>query len=431
MPKKVLSDLRINKVKKPQPRPVVREPILEEPEEEIYQRPSREEPEKPRYKKEKRKGRGKKISLWFLATISVIFLFFAVSFVFSKASITINPKVKDLNLNTNLSAVKDGSGDSLPFKLVVISGEEHQDVPASTEEDVYINSSGKVAFYNKGTGPQLLAAGTKLDGSNGKTYKLNSKVTVPAAKGTTPGKVETTVSATAPGGEYDSKPLDFKIPTFKGTPKYDAIYGRSTSDITGGAKGKFPSVSSAERDIALTALKTTLNDKLLKKATDQIPKDFVLFKDAVILNTEDQKLKSEIGKTEVPVGIKGTLYGILLNEKQLSKKIAEGVVEDYDGSDVYIQNIKNLKFTLANRESISSADLKDISFNLTGKTKLVWRFDEAKFKEGLLGEKKTMFNKLLAKYPNINSADLVIEPFWRSSFPDKPEKIKIIVNYPE
>ena len=42
-------------------------------------------------------------ALWFVAFISASFLFFAISFLFSKATITINPKIQDIVLNENLS----------------------------------------------------------------------------------------------------------------------------------------------------------------------------------------------------------------------------------------------------------------------------------------------------------------------------------------
>ena len=61
---------------------------------------------------------GSRYGLWFIALISVIFLLFAVSFLFSGAKITINPKIKDLVLNENLSAIKDSKDDNLSFDLI-------------------------------------------------------------------------------------------------------------------------------------------------------------------------------------------------------------------------------------------------------------------------------------------------------------------------
>ena len=58
------------------------------------------------------------------------------------------------------------------------------------------------------------------------------------------------------------------------------------------------------------------------------------------------------------IKMKGTLSGILFNEIKLTKKIAENNIEKYDGSNVYLPNIRDLKFSLSNKDSISLADAK-------------------------------------------------------------------------
>ena len=44
-------------------------------------------------------------TLWFVALISVIFLLFALSFLFSSAKVSVNPKIQDVTLNENLLVV--------------------------------------------------------------------------------------------------------------------------------------------------------------------------------------------------------------------------------------------------------------------------------------------------------------------------------------
>ena len=144
--------------------------------------------------------------------------------------------------------------------------------------------------------------------------------------------------------------------------------------------------------------------------------------------------KSELSSTQdnkLNIKLKGTLYGFLFNINKLTKKIAEANIDTYDGSDVFIPNIKNLNFVLSNKDNTSFVDVGGINFVLSGKSKLVYRFDTDKLLKDLLGVSKKDFNKILLNYSNITSADLVIKPIWRMSLPDKPEQIKIIVNYPK
>ncbi|HCY17587.1 MAG: hypothetical protein UR70_C0012G0015 [Candidatus Nomurabacteria bacterium GW2011_GWB1_35_20] len=384
--------------------------------------------------KTKQNSKGSKYRLYFVALISVIFLLFALSFLFSSAKVVVTPKVKEIPLNENLSAAKDSNTSSLSFDLVVISGEENKIIQGGEEKDVVIAAKGTVLIYNAySSSSQTLDIDTRLEGSNGKIYKTSKKITVPGmTKDNKPGSIEVGIYGAETGEEYNSVPLDFKIFGFRGTPKYSKFYARSKGEITGGFKGKAPVVSSLDKATAVSELETTLKAKLLKKATDQIPSGFILFKDAIFLDIDEKDVDFTPDKdNQVSVNIKGTLYGFIFNEKKLTAKIAQDIIDKYDGSEIYIPNIRDLTFSFTDKENISFADVKNIGFTLSGIPKIVYKVNEEKFTADLLNKKKKDFNQILAQYPNISSAELIFRPFWKASFPEKSESIEIIVNYPK
>lgn len=390
--------------------------------------------EKIYYKTEQSNNKGSKYRIYFVALISIVFLLFALSFLFSGAKITINPKIKEIPFNENLSAIKNLNTVDFSFDSVVISGEESKIIQGGEEKDVATASEGTILIFNSfSSSPQVLDIDTRLEGSNGKIYKTNKKVIVPGmTKDNKPGSVEVGIYAGEVGEEYNSAPLDFNILGFKGTPKYSKFYARSSGEISGGFKGKSPVVSSLDKENALSELKATLQTKLLNKIKDQIPSGFILFKDAVFLKIDDQNISFTPDKdNKMLVNIGGTLYGFLFDEKKLTKKIAEDIIDKYDGSEIYIQNIRDLTFSLSNKESVSFVDAKNIDFTLSGTPKIVWKVDETKFVADILGKKKKDFNQILLQYPNIDSAEVVIRPFWKSSFPEKTKNIEVIVNYPK
>jgi len=362
--------------------------------------------------------------------ISILFFLFALSQLFLKATVTISPKMEDIVLNKNFSAFKEGSSDNFSFNSVILSGEETKIVIATEEKDFAISSKGKVFLYNNfSSSLQKLDIDTRLEGSNGKIYKTKKAVVIPGKNGDTPGKIEVEIYASKTGVEYDSAPLDFKIFGFKGTVKYSKFYGRSVGDITGGFNGKSPVVSDAVKENTIAELKESLRLKLLQKA---IAPGFVLFKDAAFLVIDEQNIPfNAIGEVNVPITLKGTLYGFLFNEKKLTKEIVTNSIEKYDGSDVFISNINDLKFSLLNKENIPVKDLQNINFHLSGSAKIVWRLDESKLIADLLGKAKKDFNQVLLQYPNVVSAHLVVSPFWKMSIPNKIKDIKVIINYPK
>jgi hypothetical protein len=254
-------------------------------------------------------------------------------------------------------------------------------------------------------------------------------------KSGTPGSVEVGVYGAEAGEEYNNAPLDFKIFGFKGTPKYSKFDARSKGEITGGRKGKFPVITEAQKAGAVEELKANLQAKLFKKATDQIPSGFILFNDAAFVSIDSidsiddaDFIASE--NNSFSLELKGVLYGLLFDEQKLSKKIAENNIKEYDGA-VYIPNIRNLTFSISNKDNISFKEVKNINFNLKGTAKIVSRVNSDKLTADLLGKSKKDFSQILLQYPDIDSASLALSPIWKMSIPDKIKKIEVIVNYPE
>ena len=372
-----------------------------------------------------------KNALWFVAIITVVFLLFAISTLFTEAKVNVNPKVQEIDLEEKMFAKKDSNGEDLSFDLVVIGGEENTSIVGQGKEEVSNSAKGTVIIYNDyNSSPQALDINTRLEGSNGKIYKTEKKITVPGKKADgTPGKVEVGIYANEPGKEYNSEPLDFKILGFKGSPKYSKFYGRSKDEIIGGIVGTLPTVTMEEKNAAIIELKKNLETKLLQKTINQIPKDFILFNNAYSLVIDDQTEEYDKEKNAISISLKGTLYGLLFKEIELTKKVASSVVSDYDGSDVYIPNIKNLEFGVID-PYVSFKDVESINFKLSGPTKIVWKVDEDALSNDLLESSKKNFETSLLKYNSIDSASVVIRPFWKSSFPDKIKDININVNYP-
>lgn len=380
-------------------------------------------------------------SLWVVAFISIIFLFFALSSIFAKAKVVVYPKVQSLTLDHNFSAFKDtNSEEVLPFSMVSLSGEESKKVTGSEEKETLQQAKGKVVIFNKfSSSSQSLNKDTRLIGSNNKIYKTESAVLIPGMvkkdlkKGTKedmPGSVEVGIYAEKGGEEYNSGPMDFKVLGFKGTSKYDSFDVKSNGPITGGLKGKFSFISEEDKTKAESELKITLEDKLLKKITDEIPEGYILFKNATVFKTDDKEMNLFSKDKEIPLVLRGTMYGFLFEEKGLTKKIVETVVSDYDNSDVYIPNIKDLAFTTNIPVGVTSyLNIKNIDFNLSGTPKVVWKVDEEKLRNSLLSKSKSEFNQTMTQFPNITKADLVLRPIWRMSIPAKSKEIKIIVNY--
>lgn len=367
--------------------------------------------------------------LWFIALISVMFCFFAFSFFFSKAEVRVNVKTKDIALNKNLSADLNSNAGILPFELTHLSGEEEKTIILE-EKDFKEKARGKIILYNKfSSSPQTLLIDTRLEGSNGKIYKTETKVVIPGmSKNGVPGQVDVDIYATEEGAAYNSGPLDFKIFGFKGTTKYTKFYGRSVGDITGGIVGRSRQMSDSQKKDMEKELKITLENKLFNKISGQIP-GFLLYKDATFLKVDDIITGPISPNGSIVLTLKGTLYGLIFNEKKLTQEIIKDNIVKDDNDKVYILNIKDLIFSLSNKENVLFDSVKNIDFNLSGPAKIVYNLDVGKFTTDLLDKPKKNFNQILSQYPNIDSALVKLSPPWIRSLPSKIKNIEVIVDY--
>ena len=394
----------------------------------------KEERRRPEPKIERqRNGRTPKYRIYILAIISVVFLLFALSLLFSKAKITLIPRTLTIDIKDDITASKDISTDSLPFDLVVLNGEEEKIIQGGEMKDVSESAKGSVIIYNSfSSANQALAIDTRLEGSNGKIYKTTKKVVVPGILSDgKPGSVEVSIYAGEAGASYDSGPIDFSLVGFKGTPKYAKIYARSKGNITGGFQGKSLVVSDLEKTSALSEIKSKLEVKLSSKIKEQIPSGFVLFDDAVVLDIKDNNIVyTPNDDGTVTVKVNGTIYGFLFSVEKLTQKLAQDSIENYDDSIVYVQNFKDLVFTLKDKNSITLPSVKSISFNITGSPNFVWQINTEMLAQEIFGKSKKEFNSILESYSNIASTNLMLRPFWKKSFPENPRDIEIIVNYP-
>lgn len=432
MPKQTLQDIKSNKISKLQS--ISRENIL--PKKELKKKNSEDQKDPDIYFSDEAPYRKSKYGLWVIAGIAVFILLIILSFVFAGATININPKHQDLNLADKFSALNNAQSSTLNFSVMQFDGEESLDIKTSLTKEMNSSASGKVVFYNSySTSPVSIKIGTSLTSSSGMVYLLDKSISVPGLKVvkgvTTPGSFSTTIHAIKPGQEYNSLPTDFSLPSFKGTSKYTKIIARSDGAISGGFVGTVNVASDKELSDAKDTLHKNLEQKLFAKATAQLPinpNNFFIYKDGTFMSDDtlsapDYSLDSNIHLSE-----KATFYALVFDEKTLTKAIAQKFISSYDNSPVYIPEIRNLNFSLENKDLLNPASLHElpsIDFSLTGQARIIWSVDDQAVKKLLAGKSKNDFLSIMSTLPYVDTATAIIKPFWVNTFPSNLEKIKI------
>ena len=369
-----------------------------------------------RSKNKKRKVR--KTILYF--SISVVALALLLwTFVFDSASITINPKYKDVDVSDTFIFFKDD------LVLDYSSSTLSKDVMKSAPKEINQKAVGEITVYNNySSNSQILIKNTRFQTSDGKIFRINDSVTVPGKNGNTPGSVTVKVSADSYGSDYNIKPSDFVIPGFKGTPRYAGFYAKSVNPMTGGLSGTVSTVSPEDVAVANNDLKPSINSALTT-STKKISHDgyFSLYGNLITNYFDNQS--TLITSDQNSYSLTGVALLLSIKKNALASAIAKQVLQDnYDSSQpVHIDDISNLTFTVDPNADMSSNIIKIL---INGKVRIIWTYGPDNIKKSIAGHSVSIFDTIISKYStSVIHSSFKVSPPWIKSFPKDINRIKV------
>ena len=374
--------------------------------------------------KKRSEKRGSKFGIRLIAGVAVLVLLIAAVFVFSGATVTIEPRQK--NIKVDIEAVAKNSGE-LAYETIAVGGVKTVYLQATGESKVEKKASGTIIVYNNySSAPQRLIKNTRFETPTGLVYRIDKSIIVPGTRVESgkiiPGSVETTVFADLPGPNYNIGLNDFTVPGFKVTPRYEGFYARSKTTMAGGFIGNVPTAPEDKMNEAYASAEAELKQELTQKINAQKPDTFVWYPSALLFESVRQVPIAGTGSM-IALSVNATSTAVVFSKSVLSNYIAEHSVTDYDKEPVSIDKLGDLIFTPRFSAEANVGD--PIPFSLTGDATIIWQFDSAQLKSDLAGKNKKDIFSIIANYRGVARVSAVIRPFWESQFPDNPNKIKI------
>lgn len=361
---------------------------------------------------------------WSMAVLLVVLVFVALSF-FNGALISYIPKSGQVSFANETFTAAKGTENELIYSLVKLSLDRSLEVPASGEKEISRKAEGTIIVYNTGSKSQRLRATTRFETPDGKVYQVEDAITVPG-KSTVggvekPGSLEIVVLAETPGEEFNIGLSDFTLPGLEGTSLEKVVYARSKTAMTGGFVGVEREVSEDDRLKAETELKTILRQELLAEAGAQVPEDFILISSLSDITFENLPQSLSSSKNSTNVNMRGHLSGVMFQRVELSTTLTKEKSNLSQGELVDLTGLETLSISFATTTDLSTAD--EITFSVSGESKVVWETDEVALRADLLGKSKKDLTGVLSNYQSISQATATIRPFWKRSFPSDGDKI--------
>jgi len=365
--------------------------------------------------------------------VSVIILAFAFSLVYASATIKITPKTEEVTVSGTYTAKKEAKATELQYEVMTLSKQRGEVVVATNGDHVETKARGTVTLYNAySSAPQQLVVNTRLENTKGQIYRTDKAVTIPGYKTVdgrvVPGTVDVGVVASEPGSAYNLSTShligDLKITAFKGDIKYEGFYARLKTDISGGYIGISKIIPPQVAETAKKKMREQLAADIVAEAKSQIPEGFVMFEDAFVIEytslPNTQKTTQEVILNE-----KATLYGVMFKKDTLNKHLASKELARFAKGKVVPEGIEDLQMDIQNEGTFNPKNGSAVTFAMKGSYKLVGTFPEDELKNKLKGTSVKDIGTVLSQYGTITSADVILRPFWKKTFPLREDRITI------
>ncbi|MEK7173818.1 MAG: hypothetical protein AAB710_01915 [Patescibacteria group bacterium] len=381
-----------------------------------------------------RKPRAKRFLIVFGALVFLLFLGgIGASYVFGRMKVHAVLKSASVEINEELR-VKLTPADAemdLAGELLQLSDTRQEEFAASGKDNVKAKAKGTVTIYNAfDAKPQLLVANTRFESPDGKIYRIRESVSVPGAENVngvlTPRSVEAVIYADQPGPAYNKGLTDFKIPGFKGTPRYEGFYARSKTPLEGGFIGESLVVIQQDLDKARESLEQGLREVLIQKLQASVPEGFRLLDVAYEITTDKREFSAEAGDAV------NTFTGALtLNARGLLFRNT-----DYDRFLVLKAGLQPEAVTRKNNTDLAvdvvlrNIDQGTLLLRTHGTAQFVWNLDQSTLLQRLADTRNTnMINDVFREFDAINRAEVRFSPSWMQIIPRDTAHIDLEISY--
>ncbi len=334
----------------------------------------------------------------------------------SRATVAIVPKVSERTVPFifTVSSGQTSSTDSIPGRLLELATTTSETVavtPTPQAVDPSAKAGGEVTITNTSGVPQQLVASTRLQTADGKLFRLQRAVTVPAN-----GSVVGAVLADEPGAQYAIAPSSFTIPGLNPARQTQVTAASSkafTQTAAGGGIGEAQLAEARSRALAAIGAKLSplLQASLFANET--------LNDEAVTTTALELRADAEVGDAVTSVTFTGTVRvsATLFNEQELRRRATSvgGSGADTNTVRYAVQRAATGSAsiaTVAGTVSVRSTQVSVLATDLTGRTKA-----EAQ-----------VYLELL---PGVASAQVTLRPRWFTRLPQDADRITVTVSQPE
>lgn len=369
--------------------------------------------------------------LWFKlgAGVLVLILFLVAYIYLPKATVTVFAQREKISFNYDVRAgtstiTVDGEKRAVPVKVVEVTKELSSPFEVKEKGAFSSKTKGKITVYNDNVIPQFMIP-SRFESISGKIYWSQRSIRIPAR-----GSLEIEVTADKPGEIYNftcsaATPCRFTVPAWKGTDNFKKIYAKTTASLTGGTAGEGFLVTEEEYQKAETALHSDLLKEAETEFSSRIPSGYTLLEDT--LRSEVIEVSSapavggvsKDGKALIKGNIK--LEAFLVQEADI-RELTDILVKNQMGKDKESKpETAAVEYTVAKLDFATG----EVLLNVIASEETAFTLNKEDIKAKLIRKSDSEVKKILSEMPYVQSAQVILWPFWVRTIPENSERIVI------
>ena len=279
-------------------------------------------------------------------------------------------------------------------------------------------AKGIIRVYNNFNAQQVLVAKTRFLAANGKLFYSQQKVFIPQGAW-----LDVAVEAGEAGPEHNIGPTAFSIPGLAGSPRYTAVYGKSSNDMAGGWRGNAKEVSKDDlvkaKEILLGDARKELADGLRAKTEGK----FILLdkaqKEEIIDASSLAPAGTEVDQFNFKVKMK---ISALVFEEEALKGLLKELILRASGKD---KDIDESSLQVSYQPSAIDLAGGTMAIAVDFSAKVYSAIDGDSLRTALAGKSFQEAGELLQNDSRVSMAKIKFWPFWKRAAGAGVEDIRV------
>lgn len=337
---------------------------------------------------------------------------------------------EDIKVSKEVSVPVVSNDPVLPGEIISAKRNLEKTLNSTSTVKVLEKAKGQLTIFNAfGTTPQTLVATTRFETSEGIVFRLDEKITVPGGKKDkdgvlVPGQITVSVTADKSGLEGNVPPTKlWRIPGFKGTPRYEKFYAESAMAMSGGFEGERAAPVAGEIELVKKSLATDLESALRGESSVLMSENFTLLPGAEDFRLVREDVDFDVAdKSKFSVFVEGELRSLVFETEMLKNVLTDLSEKKLENEGPLAIRDFSVGYTEPQVNWISGSML----FKATGTIVFEKKVDKEGLPEKLRGLNEEEIKKVLFNLPGLDRVSVNFWPFWVKSMPTNSAKIEVI-----